>query len=227
MNVFYPGDVRPVSHVAWNLFLAVIPVVLAFLSARLIRAGGRPSPGRIIIIVVLTVVWAVFLPNTCYLLTEWRHYILAIANGGLRAGALELAGDRHLTQFGHHPIEQLLASTAFYILYTCAGLVAFFLAVWPLDQIVRLRSSMGAMLFRTIIFASCGLGVYLGLIRRYNSWDLVNPAMLPSLAHSVASSLGHPFVLVLMIGFAVVLSVMYQAFDALIGLYSRRLSARH
>ena len=67
---------RPAPNVAWNLFLAVIPVALAFAIARGARRDMREA-GRIRwgLWLPLGVVWLAFLPNSCYLLTEWRQLL--------------------------------------------------------------------------------------------------------------------------------------------------------
>ncbi len=74
-------------------------------------------------------VWLVFLPNSCYLLTEWRHYLDTLTQSPLFAEAHH-SGDGRLDFF---------LITGFYLLYSGAGLLAFFLAVWPLDRLTRRR----------------------------------------------------------------------------------------
>jgi uncharacterized membrane protein len=204
MNLLQPDDVRPLPNVVWNLFLALIPVLLAFLIARRVRlnaAGGRRPVSPLV--VLLLVVWAVFLPNTCYLLTEWRHYIVNIADGSFYPQV----------RYDHVAVVRLLISTAFYVFYSGSGLIAFFLAVWPLDRLVREHAPRRALLLKLIIFALCGLGVYLGLIHRFNTWDLVNPARLPAILHIIAEIMMRRFVLVLTVGFTAVLWLLYEAFD--------------
>jgi len=218
MNVLlHDGDVRPLSNVIWNLFLAVIPVVAAFLLARTVRgnlaAGRRPIT---LIVLLELLVWAGFLPNTCYLLTEWRHYIVNIAIGDFYPAV----------RSSHDAVVRLLVSTAFYIAYSGSGLLAFFLAIWPLDKLVRERAPSRATALTVLIFALCALGVYLGLIHRYNTWDLVNPSTLPSVLHTVATVFTRRFVTVLMVGFTGVLWLLYFGFDIWMDGLTLRLKAR-
>lgn len=215
MNGLQHDDVRPLPNVVWNLFLAVVPVLLAFLAARQIRTRlSTGLPAITFPILLLIFAWACFLPNTCYLLTEWRHYIRGIAQGvfpDVRYGRIELP---------------LLAATVFYIWYTGSGLIAFFLSVWPLDRIIRERAPRWADLLRLLVFAFCALGVYLGLVPRYNSWQLISPHHLPEILRTVSSLVMRPFVLTSMVAFAFLLWLLYVAFDIWMDGLCLRLSRR-
>ncbi len=57
--------------ISWNLFLAFIPMVLSFW---LFRRSTRPTPPWWIIFLV----YAAFLPNAPYLLTDIIHTIQAV-----------------------------------------------------------------------------------------------------------------------------------------------------
>ena len=63
--------------IIWNVFLAAIPVVAGY--ALSLGASRFTIKRRIIPWLVwlpLLAVWFAFLPNTCYLLTEWRHFLM-------------------------------------------------------------------------------------------------------------------------------------------------------
>jgi len=217
MNLLHDGDVRPLPNVLWNLLLAIIPVLAAFALARGVRGNLAASRRPITVVVLLElIVWAGFLPNACYLLTEWRHYIVNIATGDFYPAV----------RSSHDAVVRLLISTGFYIAYSGSGLLAFFLAIWPLDKLVRERAPRQATALTVVIFALCALGVYLGLIHRYNTWDLVNPSTLPSVLHTVATVFTRRFVTVLMVGFTGVLWVLYFGFDIWMDGLTLRLKAR-
>src|SRR5258708_31283676 len=62
--------------ILWNIFLAVVPVVCGYTLSAGIKAftlRGKRLPW--IVWLPLALVWLAFLPNTCYLLTEWRHFL--------------------------------------------------------------------------------------------------------------------------------------------------------
>ena len=196
---------RPPTSVLWNLFLAVIPVALAFALARGARRDMRDT-GRIRwgLWLPLGVVWLAFLPNSCYLLTEWRHFLDTLTQSQLFAQA-------HQSQAGR---LDFFVVVSFYLLYTGAGLLAFFLALWPLDRLTRRRLGWAGAALRPLIFPLCALGVYLGLMSgRFNSWDLIHPHRLADLLATAAQALHRPFLLGLILAFGVVLWLFYAAFD--------------
>jgi uncharacterized membrane protein len=151
---------RLIFWVGWNILLALIPVVLAIVIYRLDkRPGGLPKK---LGMVVLGLVWFAFLPNTCYLLTEWRHFLASVDGAGMY-----LRTNLDSVQTLH-----LMFRTAFYFVFSGTGMIAFALAIRPMAALARSRSAhwwtLGIPLFVTL-----SLGIYLGLILRYNSWDLL------------------------------------------------------
>lgn len=202
-----PLELRPAPNVAFNLFLAFIPVVLAFVVARGVRHQMR-ARGHVVWGAWLPVlfVWLVFLPNTCYLLTEWRHYLETITTTSLYTQA----------QHNHNALLALLTMTSFYVLYSGLGLLTFFLAVWPLDRLVRRRLRVWALPLQALVFFLCALGVYLGLIQRFNSWEPLNPAYgsrIAAIFASVAQTLSRPALTLFIIVFGAVLWLFYALFD--------------
>ncbi len=196
---------RPIPNVLWNLFLAVVPVVLAFVIARGVRRE-RSETGTVqwVLWGPLALVWLAFLPNSCYLLTEWRHYFTTLTQSPLYAQAHQ-GGDGRMDFF---------LITAFYLAYSGAGLLAFFLAVWPLDRLTRVRLGRTGAMLRPVIFPLCALGVYLGLMQgRFNSWDLVSAPRLAGLLATVADIVHRPLLLVSILVFGAVLWLFYAAFD--------------
>jgi uncharacterized membrane protein len=203
---------RPPANVAWNLFLALIPVMTALALVRL-RRRVRGRALRIGLTAALLIVWAAFLPNTCYLVTEWRHYFDAIT-------ATPLYDRAH---HSHLALAQFLALTFFYICYSGVGVIAFFLSIWPLDRLVRRRSPAAAAACRAAGFVLCAIGVYLGLIHRFNSWDLVNRSGVDAIMRVTAQALSSHAIILLMAVFAVFLWISYWFFDVLMdGLRYRR-----
>jgi len=197
-----PEGVRPFANVIWNLFLAFIPVVLAAILARAIVAFKSVTIRAAVLIAVMPV-WLVFLPNTCYLFTEWRHYLETLEATDAYAQALR----------SHHAMAHLLASTLFYACYTGAGLIAFFLSVWPLEILVRKRWPVGALIAKIIGFPLCALGVYLGLIHRFNTWDLLHHHLLRTILDISAQAVSNWYTCSLILVFSIFLAVLYWAFD--------------
>ena len=210
---------RPIPSVIWNLFLAVVPVMLAFWIARGVRRQQQQTGAvQWLLWGPMAAIWLAFLPNSCYLLTEWRHYFETLTESPLYAQAHQ-SGDGRIDFF---------LITAFYLVYSGAGLLAFFLAVWPLDRLTRVRLGWQGAALRPLIFPLCALGVYLGLMRgRFNSWDLVNGSRLAELLATTVQVFQRPYLTVLILLFGAVLWLFYAAFDIWMDGIAWRLSRRH
>ena len=210
---------RPAPNVAWNLLLAVIPVALAFAIARGARRDMR-ADGRIRwgLWLPLGLVWLLFLPNSCYLLTEWRHFLDTLTQSPLFA----------LSRQSREGRADFFVVVIFYLLYSGAGLLAFFLAVWPLDRLTRRRLGWAGAALRPLIFPLCALGVYLGLTPagRFNSWDLLHPHRLTGLLATAGTALSRPFLLGLVLSFGAILWLFYAAFDVWMDGMAWRLARR-
>ncbi len=208
---------RPLPNVAWNLFLAVVPVALSFFIAHGLRAQMRQR-GRVHWLrwLPLLLLWLAFLPNTCYLLTEWRHYLDTVTHNPVYQQA----------QQDRENIVPVLLLTAFYVLYSGTGLLLLFLAVWPLDRLARRRLGHGIWPAQGLLFALCSLGVYLGLVNRYNSWQIARPSHLQAIVHSALSAAHSTVLLALIMGFGVILWTLYTLFDIGMDGAAWRLNAR-
>jgi uncharacterized membrane protein len=181
-----------INQTAINLVLAVIPPVLAY---RLGRARERIGPGT----VVLGLVWLAFLPNTTYLLTEWRHFLFDEPFTTWREG-----GQRDRAGMFMTAVAGFL-----YMGYACFGMLAFALSLRPVERLFRRR---GWRLFpwAPILFFDVSVGVYIGLIDRLNSWDLLDPVRVLSAG---VSALTRPRSVLGITGFAVFLWAAYEAVD--------------
>src|SRR5579871_1566931 len=135
----------------WNLFLAIIPVATAYLLAAGVRrytlsrqrvplsAGDdkgnidrypqfqRRQRVPLWAWLPLAVVWFAFLPNSCYLLTEWRHFLFDPMFQALRDAAENNALYMvTVAKFGF-----------FFLLYSLAGVLCFTLAIRPIERLLR------------------------------------------------------------------------------------------
>ncbi|MBV9786769.1 MAG: DUF1361 domain-containing protein [Chloroflexi bacterium] len=188
-----------IQHIEWNLLLALVAPVLSLV----IGYGWWRKPAlrqKIWIWLPLLVVWLCFLPNTCYLLTEWRHFLETITADPATVRAAAHDKDALL---------RFLAQATFYFCYSAAGLLTFSMAIWPIDRIFR-----PAIWQKLVFFLLCALGVYLGLIRRLNTWDvLYHPKTV--LRESI-SAVSHPTLILLTAAFAGVIWFNYWIFEVFI-----------
>ncbi len=185
--------------------MAFVPVALAIGMAFLYRY--MPTLRKVWWVwVPLTLLWVAFLPNTCYLITEWRHFIEYIAYN---------PDFIHTAAHDSHAMLKFLALSVFYVMYSGVGVLTFSASIWPIDRLFRTP-----MWGKVVFFGLCALAVYLGLIKRFNSWDILyHPKMV------IATSIGtilHPLILLLIIGFAGALWATYWLFEVFVdGLYLR------
>jgi uncharacterized membrane protein len=131
------------ENLVWNLFLAWIPFVFA------VVAYDRDRRGRhLLAVLVPAAVWLAFLPNAPYLVTD---YML------LR----EIAGV---------PVWfDVVMLTSF----AWTGLVLGFVSVYLIQSIARRRAgAVAGWACSLAALGLCGIGIYLGRVLRWNSWDL-------------------------------------------------------
>jgi uncharacterized membrane protein len=136
------------DFMAWNLTLALVPLVIG---AFLFRRRGTSPLWWLGLAAFLA-----FLPNAPYVLSDVVH----------------LADDVRFTRSDTLLVVAILPQYAVFFL---AGLLSYVLALglltrWLLDRGWDRISVLGVEL---AVHAACAVGVYLGRVPRFNSWDLV------------------------------------------------------
>ena len=203
---------NPVNIAIWllgNLSLAFLPVALAETLARGLRRD-LTEEGRVrwLVWAPLFLLWLLFLPNTCYLLTEWRHYLDSVS----RTPAFYPIYHRGL--YAPEPTLRLLALTLFYAVYSGLGLLALFLSIHPLARLAAERWTPAALrLAQAAVFSLCAVGVYLGLVNRFNSWDILRRHTAPAIFQALSDIPNRPALLCLLSAFAAFLWLIYSALD--------------
>jgi uncharacterized membrane protein len=193
-----------------NLLLAVIPVVLGYALATLLGRRFAQPAVKLLVCLPLAVAWLVFLPNACYLLTEWRHLLFDPTWAGL-------------LDAGRWDRIAMLRTAKWALLflgYSGVGVLLFVLAIRPMERWWRGlgRHPMAAAPF---LFFLTSLGVYLGLIVRLNSWDLVRKPRHVWL--SAIEALTNSTLLLSIVVFALLLWALYEAVDIWVDGASERL----
>lgn len=182
----------------WNLFLAGIPVALAYLleaGVRRFTLGRGRAPW--IVWLPLAAVWLAFLPNTCYLLTEWRHLLF---DGPMPDLIARADTDRRI-------MLDIAEMGVFYLIYSGLGVLSFALSIRPVQRVMR-EARISLLVPGIIFFLLTSLGVYLGLIVRLNSWDIVQRPL--HVADVISGALSNPALVEVIILFAAVLWVIYE-----------------
>lgn len=186
------------THALWNIFLAVLPIFFAWGTVWALRQKKRSV--ALGLGFVLGVAWLLFLPNTSYLLTGWRHFISIEQRQDLFGAARE---DRM-------GLLRALLVTACFVVYSGLGPLTFALSMRPVVAWARERR-IPVNLLAVPFFYLMALGVYLGLVLRFNSWDVIH--RLGEIFEASIEAMSRPALLGMTIGFAVTLWLLYLMTD--------------
>jgi uncharacterized membrane protein len=135
----------------WNLFLSWIPLIAAFVANNLTKRFGFIP----VTLVLISLFWLAFFPNAPYMVTDLAH--------------LTVDYERDLTW--HDTI--MLFFYAEVSLFN--GLVSLYWIHQAWRQVFSRKTST-IMFFSSLPLA--GFGVYLGRVRRMNSWDIIHEPKL-------------------------------------------------
>ncbi len=133
----------------WNLILAWMPMLFAWLWVLYVRKYRAATFGSI----VLLLLWLGFLPNSFYIITDFIHL-------------------RQATR------TTVLYDTAMLTSFTMNGVVLGFVSVAlvHLELLKRLKASKAHSVIAAVLFLS-SFAIYLGRFLRWNTWDVIlNPA---------------------------------------------------
>jgi len=192
-------NVGSILWVMWNATLAIVPVLAGYafrgaVSKRPMRFSGYVAA------LPLGLIWFIFLPNTCYLLTEWRHFLEMLDRQNLFV----------VSQTDGRMFIKLVLWSVFYFLYSLFGMMTFTMAIRPVER-AALRRGLPVKFWAVPFFAAEALGVYLGLVLRFNSWDLLrNPSPV---WHAIVEVGGRPKLALFILAFGGFLWMAYEALD--------------
>lgn len=142
--------------VVWNIFLALLPLAFyLFLKWYWLRTGLVKFKQKMAA-VVLFLFWLVLFPNTAYIITDIRHLL------------------------NYCPLDspnRVCPDNAWMIIvffaYSCFGWVAFYYLLKLMSDLVHeIFSGLRPYFFAALIIPMTTLGVLLGLLNRFNSWDV-------------------------------------------------------
>lgn len=131
----------------WNLFLAGIPYAIT----SFLKLKHENKPLKSISYLVL-VGWLLLLPNSFYIITDLVHIVRT---------------DGRLFW-----LDMILVSS-----YSVLGFTAGIKSIYQFELLIKKgKSGQKATFLIPIICLLCGIGIYLGRILRFNSWDVItNP----------------------------------------------------
>lgn len=174
----------------WNLFLAWIPFVLS----HLIVKNFHPLRKNPALLIITGLIWLIFLPNAPYIVTDLKHL-------------KTLPG---------------IPTWLDLVLLTSFAINGLYLGLYSISHIQGVVSSLygqkRAWFFIGLIVYMTSLGLYLGRILRWNSWDIIsNPISLGNdilylVIHPLENLHIHLIVLIVALTFYLFYRAFYYAF---------------
>jgi len=187
-RILWTGDLV-YGSLLWNLFLAWVPLVCAFLA----RDEFHNRASRNWRFVGFAGAWLLFFPNAPYIFTDVIHLTTYFYN--------------------HFWVDLVLI-----LLCALTGLVLGFVSLFLMQGVVRrLFGSTASWLFIAGVAALSGFGIYLGRFLRFNSWDIITKplALSRGIGKWAANPMAHPSSYAFPILFAVFLFIAYLMLYAL------------
>ena len=155
----------------WNLFLAWMPLLFAMAVSRRYRKGERIGWS----LYSLAALWLLFFPNAPYIFTDLIHLTTWFKN--------------------RYWIDMSLI-----LLFAFTGFLLGFMSLYLMQRVVADRfGKFASWLFIMVSTGLGGFGIYLGRVRRWNSWDVVVDPL--GIVRDVAHWFTHPMANKTWIGF--------------------------
>lgn len=163
-----------VIDILWNFYLLLIPfLVFAIFSTFWDYLAKSRLAGKIILLLIF-LLWLIFVPNTIYVLTDLRHIT------------------------GFCPVSYYNVCTAnawmifFFFSYAAVGWLAYVVSLRRMALFISQKLSIKPSAFIIPAIPFISLGVLLGLLDRWNSWDFfVNPMGILNSALAYFTSWDH------------------------------------
>ena len=151
------------ADMAWNLFLAWLPLISSLAAYNMARRRNRASW---LVVAGCAFIWLLFFPNAPYIVTDI---------GNLRP----------------HSSAPFWYDVLMYVVFAWTGTFLGLVSLYLMQALVRqLKGVRASWLFAAVVLALSGFGVYLGRFPRYNSWDLFTSPL--SLLADIWYRLSHP-----------------------------------
>ncbi len=167
LSILYLIISIPMLFMAWNLLLAVIPLVLALLLKKISESNSK-KPVKT---VVLAVFWLLFFPNAPYIITDFIH--ISELNFFARENYYGPAAYRMNITVWLRLVDICIG--------VVLGIVIGMLSLYIIHQLIIKKR--GKKLAAAAVGAVCllsGCAIYVGRFLRLNSWDIIRPIYLLS-----------------------------------------------
>lgn len=144
---------------AWNLFLALVPFLLALLAEWVVQ---KPAPvWGFLLLVLFSLVWLLFFPNSSYIFTDFIHLI----QRGLPEDNPNARGFSNMLVWYDVILRSLYAFSGH-----LTGLASLFVmhSLWT-----RRTGRVWGWIFVFVCSVAAAYGVFIGRFIRLNSWNLI------------------------------------------------------
>lgn len=171
------------DYLIWNLFLAWIPLILAYWLVQVLKTHLWSSWQALSI----SALWLLFLPNSFYMISDFIHLV--------DVPRVDVLYDA-------------LMFTSFIFTGVILGMTSLLLIHVQLKRRLSRWSADGWIIFTLLV---CSFAIYVGRDLRWNSWDvLFNPAgLLFDVSDRFLRPADYPQMFVTVISFFVLLTTLY------------------
>jgi uncharacterized membrane protein len=174
------SNTQDYSNLIWNLTLAWIPFVFAFI-AYVVSWSRRLL---YLVVPVCTFVWLIFFPNAPYILTDFQHLSTNANNAPLWYDVLML------------------------IWFAWTGLLLGVVSLYFMQEIVtNAFGRITGWLFTVFVTILSSAGIFLGRFYSWNSWDIFGDPL--PIAHDIWGWLRQPFANLRVYGFILLFTLLF------------------
>jgi uncharacterized membrane protein len=178
----YRNQTSDFWYLSYNLALGLIPLLLALWLRHLLqKQAWKEVP-----LVIVTVLWVLFLPNSFYIISDFIH-------------------------LSETPRVDIVQDVVMLAQFSFVGLVFGFMSLFIVHQelIKRMSVRVATLLVGTILLA-CSFAIYLGRDLRWNSWDIAAQpfALLTDIIEHL-NFFAHPQMIITTLSFFMMLASIY------------------
>ncbi len=189
--------------VPWNIFLALIPCVIAFvLHHYFVKKSVYHTPLNYLVFGLSFIVWFFFFPNTAYLFSLVRHLV-----------------DYCEPESTIRICREAASIPPFFFFYAAIGIPTFIYALKRMSQTLGVLFDYSLeTIFPIFMIPITSIGLVLGLVERFNSWEIVQDPLL--ILRTGFGYFNDPVVFRAVLAYSVVMYLIYFTFPYLFKLIS-------
>ena len=189
-----------VAVIFWNIFLALLPCLIAWRLSHgyYLKKWEHMSSMNRFLFGVTFLIWFFFFPNTAYLIADIRH---------LADYCKELDYFRVCT-------EEAWVVPLFFT-YALIGVPTFYYALKKMGVILeKLFGKVIGRFFPLLMIPVTALGLLLGLVARFNSWEVVTKPL--SIVQTALGYFSDEIMLINLLAYTLMLYLVYYSIDLLL-----------